>query len=121
MRAQPLSAGAMHDRIYGPICGSIHHHGIQNSGGPPKAAPTVLEAAEGCPIQVNGATCGTINPIMHASDLERLRPHCARRSFKKLEIVTVALVLSCNGAFGAIGQASLQHAGATTYTVEENI
>ena len=34
-RAQALSSGAMHDSIYGPICGSIHHHGIQNSGGPP--------------------------------------------------------------------------------------
>ena len=25
----------------------IHHYGIHNSGGPPKAAPTVVEAAEG--------------------------------------------------------------------------
>ena len=43
-RAQPLSSGAMHDRIYGPICGSIHHYGaafgrLQNSEGPPSAAP----------------------------------------------------------------------------------
>ena len=32
--AQTLSSGAMHDRIYGPICGSIHHHGAA-FGGPP--------------------------------------------------------------------------------------
>ena len=43
-RAQPLSSGAMHDRIYGPICCTIHHYGaafgrLQNSGGPPSAAP----------------------------------------------------------------------------------
>ena len=38
-RAQPLSSGAMHDRIYGPICGSIHHHGIQNSGGGRRRRP----------------------------------------------------------------------------------
>ena len=25
----------------------IHHYGIHNSGGPPKAAPTVVEAAKG--------------------------------------------------------------------------
>ena len=38
--------GAIYSRIYGPICDTIHHYGIRNSGGPPKAAPTVVEAAE---------------------------------------------------------------------------
>ena len=33
----------LHLAIYLPI----HHYGIHNSGGPPKAAPTVVEAAEG--------------------------------------------------------------------------
>ena len=47
-RAQPLSSGAMHDRIHGPTCGSIHRHGIQNSGGPPKP-PKQWGATFSCP------------------------------------------------------------------------
>ena len=43
-RAQLLSSGAMHDRICGPICGTIHQYGaalgrLQNHGGPPSPAP----------------------------------------------------------------------------------
>ena len=59
----------MHDRMYGPICGSIHHHGVQNSGGGAAEGgpPTVLEAAEGRPILVDAASYGTIYPIMHGT------------------------------------------------------
>ena len=58
----------MNERVYGPICGSIHHYGaafgrLQNSGGAAFGGPpTVLDS-----MVVDAATYGTIYPIMHGT------------------------------------------------------
>ena len=67
-RAQPLSSGAMHDRVYGPICGSIHHYGaafgrLQNSGGAALGGRLIVLDSS----VVDAATYGTIYPIMHGT------------------------------------------------------
>ena len=60
-RAQPLSSGAIYDRIYGPICDTIHHYGIENSGGPSKAVPTAAQVPKVASIMVDGEIDGSIN------------------------------------------------------------
>ena len=89
MRAQPLSSGAMHDRMYGPICGSIHHHEIQNSGEPPKAAPHCFGGGRRPPH--SGGCCHIWDHISYHAWHQNLTVEPALRSPELQE------TLICNG------------------------
>ena len=74
--------GAIYGRIYGPICDTIHHYGIHNSGGAPKAAPHWCGGGRRPPsIVVDGVTYGTIYPIIYGTiNLTRSNTGCGAGS-----------------------------------------
>ena len=59
--------GPIYDRMYGPICDTIHHYGIHISGGPPKAPHCCGGGRRPPSIVVDGVAYGTIYPTIHGT------------------------------------------------------